>query len=223
MDIIKSIFQRKTVVPEKLLAYGFTRNGSSYTHHSVLQDSGFELSVCVTQQGEVSASVTDPTLGEPYTLHLADGAAGSFVGSIRAEYERILQEIALQCFEPDVFKSAQMKRLIAYARDKYGDAPEYLWKKSPCNAVLRRKDTKKWYAVLITLSTGKLGITPAQTAEVIDLRIEPEKMDALIDRERYFPGWHMNKKSWYTMILDGSVPFEELCSRVDESYRLAVK
>ena len=28
----------------------------------------------------------------------------------------------------------------------------------------------------------------------------------------------MNKKHWYTVILDGSVPFEEICRRIDESY-----
>ena len=43
----------------------------------------------------------------------------------------------------------------------------------------------------------------------------------MIDKKRYFPGWHMNKKHWYTIILDGSVSTEEICSRIDESYRLA--
>ena len=33
----------------------------------------------------------------------------------------------------------------------------------------------------------------------------------------------MNKKHWYTVVPDGALPFDELCRRVDESYRLAGK
>ena len=33
----------------------------------------------------------------------------------------------------------------------------------------------------------------------------------------------MNKKHWYTILLDDSVPLEEICRRIDRSYLLAVK
>lgn len=62
-----------------------------------------------------------------------------------------------------------------------------------------------------------------EVVEIIDLRFMPEQMVELVDNERYFPGWHMNKKSWYTIILDGSVSTEEICARIDESYKLAKK
>lgn len=223
MDIIKSIFQRKSVVPQKLLAYGFAENNDTYSYNTVLPNSGFKITVEVTRQGEVSAVIIDPAFNEPYTLHLVDDAAGSFVGGIRLEYEQILREIADKCFEPDVFKSRQTKKLIDYVRHKYGDEPEYLWKKFPNNAVWRRKDTGKWYGILLTVSTDKLGVVPGEMAEIIDLRIQTENMKMLIDKKVYFPGWHMNKRTWYTMILDGSVSFDELCQRIDESYKLAVK
>jgi len=35
------------------------------------------------------------------------------------------------------------------------------------------------------------------------------------------PGWHMNKKHWYTIVLDGSVLTNEICRRVNDSYMLA--
>lgn len=221
MDIIKSVFQRRAVVLDKLPAYGFTYDSGEYAYHTILPSSGFIMNVEVTPQGEVSATVTDSTANEPYTLHLVSGAAGSFVGSIRSEYEQVLRDIADKCFEPDVFKSIQAKELIRYVRDTYGDELEYLWTKFPDNAVWRRKDTGKWYGALLSVSTSKLGVTPDKMAEIIDLRIQPEKMDALIDRKIYFPGWHMNKKHWYTIILDGSVSLEQVCRKIDESYLLA--
>ena len=57
----------------------------------------------------------------------------------------------------------------------------------------------------------------------MDLRLSPELMEATVDGKKYFPGWHMNKKNWYTVMLDGSLPTEEIFSRIDESYRLALK
>ena len=33
----------------------------------------------------------------------------------------------------------------------------------------------------------------------------------------------MNKKSWFTIRLDGSVEFEKICAYLDKSYTLAVK
>lgn len=223
MDIVQDIFRRKAVVPQMLKKYGFTKNNDTYFYHTILQGSGFEMYVYITDQGKISTAVIDPAAGEPYTLHLVENAAGSFVGNIKAEYEQVLRGIADNCFEPDVFKSVQAKQLIEYVRNKYGDELEYLWAKFPDNAIWRRKDTGKWYGALLSVSTGKLGIIPEYKAEIIDLRIQPEYMDGLIDNKIYFPGWHMNKKTWYTMILNGSVSYEEICQRIDISYLLAVK
>ncbi len=43
----------------------------------------------------------------------------------------------------------------------------------------------------------------------------------LLPRPEIYPAWHMNKKSWFTVILDGSVENEELFAHLVESYRLA--
>ena len=99
---------------------------------------------------------------------------------------------------------------------------EYLWEKFPDNAVWRRKDTKKWYGAILTVAKNKLGIDSSEIAEIIDLRIQPEKMEELLSNEHYYSGWHMNKKNWYTIILDNSVNTKEICKRIDESYRLAL-
>lgn len=45
----------------------------------------------------------------------------------------------------------------------------------------------------------------------------------LVDGQHYLPCWHMNKRHWwYTIILDGSVPMDEICHR-GESYQIAIK
>ena len=222
-DIITNLYKNRKADFEKLVLYGFEKNGADFVYSQELSENDFVMAVTVTSFGEISATVIDRAADEPYTLHLAEGAAGSFVGGIRMEYEEILNDIAEKCFQPDIFKTEHAKQLITYVRENYGDELEFLWKKFPQNAIWRRKDTKKWYGALLTVSKRKLGIPSDEMVEIIDLRLEPEKLEKLIDNTKYYAGYHMNKKHWYTMILDGSVPVEEIYWRIEDSYRLANK
>jgi predicted DNA-binding protein (MmcQ/YjbR family) len=55
----------------------------------------------------------------------------------------------------------------------------------------------------------------------INLKCDPAFAIEL--RERYSSvtaGYHMNKKHWNTILLDGSVPDKEICSWIDHSYQL---
>ena len=56
-----------------------------------------------------------------------------------------------------------------------------------------------------------------------NLKCDPEKSLDLRDRyESIIPGYHMNKKHWNTLILDGSLPAKLICKLVDHSYELVV-
>jgi predicted DNA-binding protein (MmcQ/YjbR family) len=55
----------------------------------------------------------------------------------------------------------------------------------------------------------------------INLKCDPALAIEL--RERFSsvtPGYHMNKKHWNTVLLDGSVPDKEVFSWIDHSYNL---
>ncbi len=222
-DLFQTIFQDKKVSTQKLLAYGFKKMGESYSYDQPLSAEGLVLTVTATAQGKLSAAVLDTVMDEIYTLHLVRQAAGRFVGAVRAEYEAVLMDIAEKCCDVDSFQFSQAKRVISYVREQYGGELEYLWKKSPRNAILRRMDNKKWYGAMLAVSKRKLGIDSDEIAEILDLRGTPEEVERLLGKEDYYPGWHMNKKHWYTVILDGSVPDKELFARIDESYALAKK
>ncbi|MCI9504920.1 MAG: hypothetical protein HFE26_05990 [Clostridia bacterium] len=221
--IIQRIFDKKTAVAEKLSAYGFIKSGSGYLYRKRICADELIFTATVSEKGEIAAEVTDAETGDLYTLYLADEAEGSFVGSVREEYERVLTEIAVRCFCSRAFDGADANGVIAYVRGRYGDEPEFLWESSPDSAIWRRKDNRKWYGVLLKASRRKLGLDSDEVAEIIDLRIDPAELDKIADGKRYFRGYHMNKRSWVSLVLDGSVNREELFCRVDESYRLALK
>lgn len=57
----------------------------------------------------------------------------------------------------------------------------------------------------------------------INLKCDP--VLAIELRERYssvIPGYHMNKKHWNTINIDGSVPDKEIFSWIDHSYNLVL-
>ena len=217
------ILKNRKLNIEKVLFFGFVKSDDSYVYHTDLVDGQMKLTVKIDTEGKIHTAVNDNNSGDEYVLHRVAGAAGSFVGQVKSEYEATLDEISAKCFEPDVFKSEQAKAIIAYVRGTYGDELEYLWQKFPDNAVVRRKDNQKWYAAILTVSRRKLGFDSEKKVEIIDLRIKPEEMKSTVDNIRYFPGYHMNKKHWYTICLDGTVGMDEICCRIDESYKLAKK
>jgi predicted DNA-binding protein (MmcQ/YjbR family) len=83
------------------------------------------------------------------------------------------------------------------------------------------------FDVLAIRLSGKIYLlTDIKTAPLkINLKCDPD--NALYLREKYkdkiLPGHHMNKKHWNTVIIDGSIPENEIYKMIDESYSLVYK
>lgn len=206
---------------QKLVEYGFVKSGDAYEYHVPILDGQFEMAVRIKLDGSYETQVVDSFTQEPYTLHLNDETVGQFVGKVREAYIDILTDISKKCFFRDVFCSAHAKLAIEYAIKKYGDSLEFLWENFPKDAVFRRKDTQKWYGVMMALNVNKLGLAGDEEADVLVLRIRPENLEEQIDNKAYFPAYHMNKKKWFTVLLDCVDDEKELFRLIDDSYALA--
>ena len=58
----------------------------------------------------------------------------------------------------------------------------------------------------------------------VNLKCDPQQAMALRDVfDAVQPGYHMNKKHWNTVLLDGSLPQGEVERLIDHSYSLVVK
>jgi predicted DNA-binding protein (MmcQ/YjbR family) len=56
------------------------------------------------------------------------------------------------------------------------------------------------------------------------LKCDPEKSVELRNKYKAIkPGYHMNKRNWNTIDMDGSVPDEEIYKMIDESYELVIQ
>ena len=81
----------------------------------------------------------------------------------------------------------------------------------------------KWYLAILTVGKNRLGFDSDESVEVIDLRADKDALPELIKQDNIFPGYHMNKKHWISILLDGSADINEIYRYIDESYILAKK
>ena len=123
------------------------------------------------------------------------------------------------------FNSPQAQEVIAYVCKEYGDELEFLWQKFPKNAIWRNKDNQKWYAALLVIPRNKLvGQTSEEEVEIIDIRFQKnEALEFAESNDNVFPGYHMNKNNWITIVLDGSMETEQILRLLDHSYEIAAR
>ena len=110
--------------------------------------------------------------------------------------------------------------ILRYAAETYGTVPEYLWKRTPNYAVLRNQANRKWYGAVMDLSRKTLGLEGEGVVDILDIKCSPLMIGSLLEQEGYLPAYHMNKNSWITVLLDGTVPLEQVTSLLDLSYQL---
>ena len=120
------------------------------------------------------------------------------------------------------FQSDETQNIIRYIKETYNHEPQFLWEKFPCNAVFRHKYNKKWYAVLINLSKRKLGIEKDGATDILVVKCDPLLIGSLIDGEKYFPAYHMNKEHWITIVIDKTT-IDEIAHMIDMSYEITKK
>lgn len=187
------------------------------------RDNQFRLEITITKNEIIKTELFDIETGEEYVLHEVKNAQGTYVASVRSEYDAVMDRIREACFEKEVFKSNQSKEVIQYMYDKYESNQEFLWEKFPDYAAFRNKNNNKWFALMMHVPKTKLTIEEEGYVEILDLRFNQEGIEDFIDYKRYYPGYHMNKKHWYTICLDNSVSIEKIKSFIDDSYQLSKK
>ena len=221
MREITNFIKDKKIDFKKLEEFGFKLKENSYYYHAFLLKNQFKMSVKISLDNSIFTKIIDTETNEPYVLHLLEMKRSGYSEKVYKAYSQILEKIQKECFEDEIFKANYTKEIVAYIKNKYRDELEFLWEKSPKNAVVRRKSSKKWYAVILTVSKRKLNLDSDKIIEVINIHNRVEEIEKIIDNKKYFPAYHMNKKHWCTICLDGTVELKEIYKLIDISYELA--
>ncbi len=113
--------------------------------------------------------------------------------------------------------------ILRYAQEAYGTEAEYLWEDTPTAAVLRHKTNRKWYAVLMEVPKGRLGLSDEGIADILNVKCDPLLIGSLLKSDGFLPAYHMSKAHWISILLDGSVPLADMVSLVDLSFQMTEK
>ena len=217
-------FARLRVRTSTLAAFGFRRKGrSGWMYVAPIDGTSLECRVSISARGILSEKVVDPDSGDDYPLYRVANATGRFVGLVREAVSSLLKQIAASCFERNVFTLPQSRDLLAAVREQWGEELEFLWEDYPDCAVIRRTDTGKWYAVMMRFPRRKFGLPDDAVSEFILLRIPKEEGEAIHADSRFLPAFHMNKRTWFGIQLDGGVEFAEILHLIGCSRKQAVK
>lgn len=109
--------------------------------------------------------------------------------------------------------------VLSLARERYGTEAEYLFAKFPGFAVLRHPN-QKWYGLVMDLSRAKLGLPGEGTVDVLNVKCDPRISGSVRQLPGIFPAYHMNRESWITVLLDGTVDLAQVDTLLSLSYDL---
>ena len=112
------------------------------------------------------------------------------------------------------------EELESYILNHYSIEPDYPWADTPHAAVFRHVANRKWFALMMEVPQDKLGLAGTEKLDIVNFKCDPILIASLRGETGIFPAYHMNKASWITAALDGSVPAETIELLLDVSYEL---
>ncbi len=114
------------------------------------------------------------------------------------------------------------EKIFGYAVKEYAASPEYLWARYPGYAVLRRSDSKKWFAVIMDIPFEKIDPRKSGTVDVLNVKVDDVMLrDMLLTQQGFYKAYHMAKGSWVSISLDGRVDESRIYELIDMSYQAA--
>ena len=222
MSLESDFFRKKKTIFSQLEPFGFVKLGHKYVYKERFMEDTFEAEINISEDGQVSGRVLDLDLGEEYLALRMERVTGGYIGQVRQSYADILGRISEACFQALPFAQNQTNRLVNRIMDELGDTFDYPFEKYSDYVSFRIGG--KWYALIFPLKMAKLGVFSKEIAEreveVINLKVAPNQMEALLAYENIYPSYHMSKKNWVSVVLDGCLPDEEIWELILRSRQL---
>jgi len=110
--------------------------------------------------------------------------------------------------------------LTAFILENYNAKQDYPWADYPNYTVFRHATNKKWFALIMDIPRSKLGMKGEKRLDVVNFKCDFKLIGSLLKAPGFFPAYHMNKASWITVALDGTVAGEKIKFLLDMSYEL---
>lgn len=220
MRNLEPYFNNRKICFDKLEKLDFRKENNYFVYEEKIHNKEFIVQIILSKTTKTSKLIEIETK-EDYVLVDIDKAKGNFISKLKIEYEKVLEKTIERCSVSQIFKGRDVENIIDYINRTYKDSLEFLWKKFSNNAVVRRKDNKKWYLLFEIIEKKKLGLDSNKLVDILVLRYPKEKRNEIINGKNILPGYHMNKENWITIILDTEIDIETIYHFISISYELA--
>ena len=221
MNIENNIFKKCKIDYNKLNNYGFKKIDKMYIFEKDFFNNNFKAIVTVDEIGNISGKVIDIQFDEEYTNIRLD-SIGKYVNKVRNSYIDILNDIKTNCCIEKDFIYEQTNRITNIIKKKYLTIPEFLWDKSPDCGVFRNKN-KKWFGIVMNIDISKLDNKYSGEVDIINIKLEKNKIKDLLNKKGFYKAYHMNKENWISIVLNDTLNDNDIIDLVEESYNLVKK
>ena len=223
MTIEEDIFKKYTTNFKKLIEYGFSKNKAVYHYEKLFRNNEFKAVIEISKEGVIVGKVYDSENNDEFLPLKIETQQGAFVAEIREEYKSILIDIRDNCFSENYFIFPQSNRITDIIIKKYGDNPNFMWERFDGYGVFKNANNNKWYGIIMNIDYSKLGLNNKKPVEVINVKLDKDKIQELLKKDGFYPAWHMNKNSWITITLDETLSDDEIMDLIEESYSYTFK
>lgn len=112
------------------------------------------------------------------------------------------------------------EKVFDFVENEYGIVPDYPWAKYSNYATLRHKENRKWFGLIMDITSDKIGIETDEKIDVINLKVRKEFIGPLRKKEGIYPAYHMDKSNWITINLKEISTINQIKDLIEESYEL---
>ena len=215
MTIEEEICANYSADEGKLREYGFVPGDGKLAYARAIP--GEDLEIVMEYDGALRGRVADLAAGSEYTNFHREGATG-YSAAIRQQFTDLLLDIRAKCCRNRHFRTGQARRIGDFIRETYGSEPEFLWPNIPSYAAFRRAGDKKWFIGSVSRCRLDPGFASHEEVEVLNVKVDSAEIDGILAQRGYYPAFHMNKKCWVSIILNGDLGDEEIQRRIEDSY-----
>lgn len=111
----------------------------------------------------------------------------------------------------------------AYILGTYDATSDHSFEEDRTVTIFRRRDNNQRFAATKNVGCRSVSAGSAGRIDILNVSINPRLVATLREREGFRPAWRMNRNKWVTILLDGTVPDDEVRSYLDMSYQFAAR
>lgn len=224
IPIEETVFSCKRWIESKMLVYGFHKANKTYILEKPFLDGDFKTVLSVTPKGQVTGKVIDSMTQDEYYQLRQETATGPYVNRVRSAYRSLLTDIADSCCSDVLFASSQANRLTQAILDHFQVKPDFPWEHSSryqSYGAFRHTSNRKWFALIMNVTRDVLNKDGnTSLIDILNVKIPPAQGDELRQIPGIYPAYHMNHKTWISVVLDETLPDEKILELIDTSYQL---